>query len=256
MPTWDANLYLQFANERSQPAIDLIARIKLPNPKRIIDLGCGPGNSTALLRQRWPEADITGLDNSPEMIAAASKAYPGEKWVLADIAPWTADVAYDLVFSNAALQWLPEHAALFPQLIAQVAPAGALAVQIPAHYESPFHRILLEVANAEKWRQRMPAARRALTKEAASVYYNLLQPLASHLELWETEYCHILEGPQDIVAWFRGTGMRPFLEALDSAQEKQEFERMVLEGCTRAYPRQKDSRILFPFRRLFILAYR
>jgi trans-aconitate 2-methyltransferase len=256
MPTWDANLYLQFANERSQPAVDLIARINLAHPARIIDLGSGPGNSTALLRARWPAADITGLDNSPEMIAAAVKAYPAEKWVLADAATWAADSPFDLVFSNAALQWLPEHARLFPHLMAQVAPGGVLAVQMPAHYDSPFHQVLLEVSNAAEWRHLMASARTALTKELPSLYYNVLQPLASHLDIWVTEYYHILESPRSIVEWFRGTGMRPFLEALASPEQKQQFEQRVLEGCTRAYPPQNDGRVLLQFRRLFIMASR
>jgi trans-aconitate 2-methyltransferase len=256
VPTWDANLYLQFANERARPALDLITRINVSRPTRIMDLGCGPGNSTAMLRHRWPEASITGLDNSVEMIAAAAQAYPTEKWVLADAAAWTADAPYDIVFSNATLQWLPDHAILFPHLMAQLTPAGLLAVQMPYHYESPLHQVVLEVANAVSWRHRMEAPRTALTKEPPSLYYDVLQPLTSHLDLWETEYFHILDSPQSIVDWYRGTGLRPFLEALETEEQKQQFERMVLHGYTRAYPRQKDGRVLFPFRRLFIVAHR
>lgn len=256
MPTWNPNLYMQFANERNRPAIDLIARINVSQPARIIDLGCGPGNSTALLRNRWPEANITGLDSSAEMIAAAAQAYPNESWVLADAALWTADAAFDLVFSNAALQWLPNHARLFPHLMTQVAPGGALAVQMPYDFESPAFRVLLEVANATTWQQRTEAARRALTKEPPSLYYNVLQPLKARLEMWDTEYFHILDSPQSIVEWFRGTRLRPFLEALDTEAEKLYFERMVLDGYTQAYPRQNDGRVLFPFRRLFIVAHK
>ena len=166
MPTWDPDLYLKFANERAQPALDLIARVDSLRPGRIIDLGCGPGNSTAMLRQRWPEAEVTGLDNSAEMIAAAALAYPAEKWVLADAASWTADSPFDIVFSNAALQWLPDHAVLFPHLMAQVASPGVLAVQMPYHYESPLHYVVQEVANDAAWRERMEAARRAAHQRA------------------------------------------------------------------------------------------
>jgi len=252
MPTWDANPYLQFANERTRPALDLVARINVSHPARIIDLG----NSTALLRNRWPEADIAGLDSPAEMIAAASQAYPTEKWFLADAASWTADSPFDIVFSNAALQWLPNHAILFPHLMAQLTPSGVLAVQMPSHYESPLHQVLLEVANDDLWRHHMDAPRTALTKEHSSVYYNMLQPLTSRIDLWETEYFHILDSPQSIVDWFRGTGLRPFLEALETEEQKEHFERMLLAGYTRAYPRQKDGRVLFPFRRLFVVAYR
>lgn len=256
MPTWDANLYLKFGSERTQPSVDLIARINHPNPTRIIDLGCGPGNSTAMLRQRWPDADITGLDSSPDMIAAATETYPDAKWILADAAAWTADAPFDLVFSNAALQWLPNHAVLFPHLLAQVAESGVLAVQIPAHYASPLHHVTLEVADDSEWRHLMDAPIHALTKESPYFYYDVLQPIAGRLDIWETEYYHVMDGPEAIVNWFRGTGLRPFLEALETEEQKQRFERMMLEGYTNAYPRQKDGRVLFPFRRLFIVAYR
>ncbi len=256
MPNWDADLYLQFANERTQPSLDLIARINVSDPVRIIDLGCGPGNSTEMLRKRWSQADIIGLDSSTEMIAAAAKSYPAEKWLLADAALWTADAPFDIVFSNAALQWLPNHAILFPHLFAQVTPGGVLAVQSPAHYQSPMHKVTLEVANDPSWCHLMDAARNALTKEMPSFYYDVLQPLVTHLDIWETEYYHIMNSPQSIVNWFRGTGLRPFLEALETDAQRRIFEQMLLDGYTRAYPRQKDDRVLFPFRRLFIVAYR
>jgi trans-aconitate 2-methyltransferase len=256
MPTWDADLYLQFASERTQPSLDLIARTNISSPARIIDLGCGPGNSTQMLRQRWPKADITGLDSSAEMIAAASQAYPSEKWILADAAIWKADAPFDVVFSNATLQWLPDHEQLFLHLMAQVAPAGALAVQIPAHYQSPLHQVTLEVAKDSVWCHRMEAPCNALTEESPSFYYDVLQPLAARLDMWETEYYHLMDSPQAIVDWFRGTGLRPFLEALENEEQKQRFQQMLLDGYTQAYSRQKDGRVLFPFRRLFMVAYR
>jgi trans-aconitate 2-methyltransferase len=255
MPTWDPHMYLQFATERTQPAVDLITRIRLTHPARIIDVGCGPGNSTAMLRQRWPEANIIGLDNSPEMLAAAEQAYPSEQWLLADAAAWQADRPFDLVFSNAALQWLPDHETLFPQLLAQVAPGGALAVQLPAHYDSPLHRVTHDVAEARTWRHLMDRPRQALTHEAPAFYYRLLRPHAVQIDIWETEYYHIVNSPQDIVTWFRGTGLRPFLEALESDNQRFQFEQQVLDGYAQAYPSQPDGRVLFPFRRLFIVAY-
>jgi len=256
MPTWDSNLYLKFASERTQPSIDLVSRINLPNPQRLIDLGCGPGNSTAMLRQRWPQAQIVGLDNSPEMIAAATQAYPEQQWRLADIATWAASTPFDLVFSNAALHWLPDHAHLFPHLFEQVRQGGAFAVQMPAHYQSSVQRVIQEVSRDPAWDSRMGAVREAHTKESPSFYYEVLQPLAAHLDIWETEYYHVMESPQAIVDWFRGTGLRPYLEALETDEQRQQFEQQVLAGYTRAYPRQKDGRVLFPFRRLFLVAYR
>lgn len=255
MPTWNSELYLQFANERTQPSIDLISRIQL-EPLRIVDLGCGPGNSTAMLRQRWQQADIMGIDNSPDMIAAAAKTYPAEQWILADIATWEADTPFDLVFSNATLHWLPDHACLFPHLFAQVAPGGALAIQIPAAQQSPLRQVALEVASDPTWSHRMNAAYHAQTRETPSFYYDLMQPIATRLEMWETEYYHVMDSPQAIVTWFRGSGLRPFLEALEDETQKQRFEQQLLDGYTQAYPPQKDGRILFPFRRLFLIAYR
>jgi trans-aconitate 2-methyltransferase len=255
MLTWNADLYLQFATERTQPAIDLIGRIQLLHPARIIDLGCGPGNSTAMLRQRWAEADLIGLDSSPEMISTASKTHPNEKWILAGIATWSDDRPFDLVFSNATLHWLPDHDRLFPHLLDQVAPGGALAVQIPAGGQPPLRRVALEVANDPQWSDRMDAARNAQTRKSPGFYYDVLQPIATRLDIWETEYYHRMDDHGAIVNWFRGTGLRPFLEALNDG-EKQLFEQRLLEGYRQAYPPQKDGRILFPFQRLFIIAYR
>jgi trans-aconitate 2-methyltransferase len=255
MPAWDPQLYLQFASERTQPAVDLIARIRLAQPARVIDIGCGPGNSTAMLRQRWGDAAIMGLDSSPEMLAAAAQAYPSEQWLLADAAAWQADLPFDLVFSNAALQWVPDHENLFPHLMAQVAPGGALAIQMPAHYESPLHRVVLEVAQAGDWRHRMDRPRQALTHQSPEFYYRALRPYVKQIDIWETEYYHIVDSPQDIVTWFRATGLRPFLEALESDTQRHDFEQQVLDGYTQAYPSQPDGRVLFPFRRLFMVAY-
>ena len=257
MPTWDAKLYLQFANERTQPALDLLARIShLPEPGQIVDLGCGPGNSTAILQQRWPEANLIGLDSSTEMIAAASQTYPTGNWLLGNAATWVAEAPVDIAFSNAALQWIPNHASLLPHLMEQLAPGGVLAVQVPSHHEEPLHQVALDVADNPLWRHRMEAARNALTNERPSFYYDTLQPLTSQLNIWETEYFHVMDSPKAILKWFRGTGLRPFLEALESDEHRQDFERQVLSGYTQAYSRQKDGRILFPFRRLFFTAYR
>src|SRR5215469_4743659 len=145
MPEWDANLYLRFGNERTQPVYDLVHRVELQNPRRIVDLGCGPGNSTGVLRRRWPDSHITGLDNSPAMIAKARASYPHENWVVGDAATWQDDQPFDLLFSNAMLHWIPDHPSVCRRLFSLVASGGALAVQIPAHYDSPMHREILEV---------------------------------------------------------------------------------------------------------------
>lgn len=256
MPQWDAGVYLKFARERTQPAIDLIQRIELENPRRIIDLGCGPGNSTEALRHRWPQAALVGMDSSPEMIETARQAHPDGVWITGDVRSWRADEPFDLVFSNAMLQWLPDHRSLCPHLLEQVAPGGALAVQAPAHYDSALHGEILDVSRHPGWNDRMEAARTALTREPPSLYFDILQSRASRIDLWETIYYHIVAGPESVIEWFRGTGLRPFLEVLSSDDERRRFEQMLLERYRKSYPRRPSGQVLFPFRRLFFVAYR
>src|SRR5262245_4180254 len=184
MPTWDAELYLRFGSDRTRPAADLVARLSDLSPRRIIDLGCGPGNSTAVLRSRWPDAEIVGLDSSPAMIAAAKKDFPDGKWITADIATWPGDGTYDLVFSNATLQWVPHHAGVLPHLFAMVGPGGALAVQMPVFAWSKLHQMIAILSEQEPWRQRTARARGALRVEPADFYYNLLRPLVESIDLW------------------------------------------------------------------------
>lgn len=256
MPQWDADVYLRFANERTQPVLDLLHRIRLENPRRIMDLGCGPGNSTAELRRHWPTSTVVGLDSSPEMIEKARQSFPQGVWQVGDAAKWQADRPFDLVFSNALLHWVPDHAQVCPHLFRQVAPGGALAAQVPAHYDSPLHHEILDVSRDPAWNHRMAGAREALTKESPAFYYDLLQGEASRVDVWEAIYYHALAGPEAVLEWFRGTGLRPFLEALDSAENRCRFESLLLERYTTAYPRRAGGNILFPFRRLFFVAYR
>jgi trans-aconitate 2-methyltransferase len=256
MPNWDAELYLRFERERAQPAIDLLARLELKNPQRIADLGCGPGNITALLRRKWRDAHIEGIDNSPPMLQAAARNFPDEQWTLGDIANWRSDKPYDLVFSNAALQWLPHHAHLMPRLLAQVESGGALAVQIPSGGNAPLRRVVREVAQEPQWESRCEAPSRVLTIEPPAFYYDILQPHAARLEIWETEYSHIMKNVEAIVEWYRGTGLRSFLEALENERQREEFLAQVRAGYAREYSQRIDKRILLPFRRLFFIAYR
>jgi trans-aconitate 2-methyltransferase len=256
MPRWNPTQYLHFAAERTQPAIDLLDRIAIDSPRTVIDLGCGPGNSTAQLHQRWPTATVVGLDDSPEMIAAARAAHPDRRWRLGDIASWTADTPYDVVFSNAALQWVPEHARVLPHLLSQVAPGGALAVQMPAHLHSPVHQAILTIARDPAWHEGMRQAVGAIVVHSPQVYYDLLQPRAARIDLWVTEYLHVLDGAAAIIEWMRGTGLRPFLQALADDSERARFEERLLAEVEQGYPRQADGRVLFTFRRLFVIAYR
>jgi trans-aconitate 2-methyltransferase len=256
MPQWNPEQYLKFGSERTQPVRDLIGRIALEYPRRIVDLGCGPGNSTEELGKRWPDSSIQGIDNSAEMIDRARRAYPNGDWRVGDAASWTSDEAVDLIFSNAMLHWLRDHARLCPRLLEQAAPGGALAVQAPAHYDSPLHREILEVSRHPLWAERMERARNALTNHPPEFYYDLLAPRASRVEVWETTYYHVLAGPEAVLEWFRGTGLRPFLEALSDDGERGHFEAMLGERYEKTYARRANGWVLFPFRRLFFVAYR
>jgi trans-aconitate 2-methyltransferase len=256
MPAWDAGLYLRFADERARPAADLIARIDLHNPGEVLDIGCGPGNSTQMLAQRWPKARLTGLDSSAEMLAKAKTEHPEWKWIHADASVWKSEHLFDLVFSNAALHWVPNHAEIFPRLFQLVAPGGAFAVQMPGNFSAAVHQIMAEVAQESLWQDALRNVMNGVGVESLSSYYDLLQPLAATVDLWETEYLHIMDGPEAILEWIRATGMRPYLHALPDERQKQKFQELCLARFAEAYPRRRDGKVLFPFRRIFVIAYR
>lgn len=256
MPNWDPKLYLTFAAQRTRPAEDLAARIDVAGPRHVIDLGCGPGNSTAVLRRRWPSAAITGLDSDAAMLAEAGKADAGTQWVQADAGTWSPAERYDVVFSNAMLQWLPDHANTIARWLEAVAPGGALAVQMPSHLQSALHRHILEVAAFPEWQPAMRDVRHGIVAHDADFYYDILSPLAERVDLWVTEYVHVVNGPEDILTWIRATGLRPYLNALASDEERLRFEEALLKRVIVSYPRRSDGRVLFPFRRLFFVGYR
>jgi trans-aconitate 2-methyltransferase len=254
MPSWDASQYLQFADERTRPCRDLIARIALEQPARIIDLGCGPGNSIEVLAQRWPDAEITGLDSSLAMIAAAQKSHPEINWITGDIATWTAQAPCDLVFSNAAVHWVPDHSTILPRLLSQLAPEGALAFQVPANFDAPAHRAMRELASSRAWKSHFPGTVREWHVHEPAFYYDLLAPQVARLDLWTTEYFHIMESSEAIVEWYKGTGLRPFLDVLPPADQGRfliEYRRLIHE----AFPPRPDGHVIFPFLRLFLIAY-
>jgi trans-aconitate 2-methyltransferase len=259
MPSWSAGQYLRFADERTQPCRDLVARIALPRVDHAIDLGCGPGNSTAILTQRWPDADIAGLDSSAEMIASARKSQPQRTWIVGEIAKWAdgAGEAFELVFSNAALQWVPDHAGLYPRLLGRTAKGGALAVQMPGNFDAPPHRLMRDLAESHSWGDKFPAdGVREWHVHDPEFYYDVLAPHAVRVDLWTTDYQHVLAGAEGIVEWYKGTGLRPFLDALGSAEDQERFCAEYLELIKSAYPPRSDGHVLFPFRRIFMIAYR
>lgn len=256
MPTWDADQYLRFADERTQPCRDLVARLPLDEPRRVIDLGCGPGNSTAVLAARWPKAEITGLDSSREMIARARENFPKMEWIVGDIETWQTDEPFDVVFSNAALQWLPGHREVLPYLFGQVAQGGVLAVQVPGDPQVMPHQLMRELAASREWRDHFPSTVRDWSVETPGVYYDILTPHALRLDLWTTDYIHILPDVAAIGEWYRGTGLRPYLDPLGDELLRARFMEDFLAGLRRHYAPQSDGRVLFPFRRLFVVAGR
>jgi trans-aconitate 2-methyltransferase len=256
MTDWNPNLYLQFQNERTQPAEDLAARIELINPATIIDLGCGPGNSTQVLRARWTQARISGLDRSPKMIDQARADYPWGNWILADAATWTPTESYSIVFSNAALQWIPGHDSLLPRLFGMVRPGGALAVQVPANSDSPLHRSLLRVSGRPEWKTHFSGCDELITYHPPGYYYDLLTSAETRVTIWQTMYFHRMENHQGLMDWYASTGMKPYLDRLHFEEERARFQNEILQECVDLYPLQKDGRILFPFHRTFWIAYR
>jgi trans-aconitate 2-methyltransferase len=252
---WDPNQYLAFGDERLQPALDLLARIPLDAPKTVIDLGCGAGNVTKALKAHWPQAQLTGVDNSPEMLERARAEDPGIEWIEASILEWRPAAPADVVFSNATLHWLDEHDKLFPRLMEYVAPGGFLAVQMPRNWLAPSHTCLTEAVHAGPWRDRLEPMLRPAPSHAPAFYYDALMPLATSLALWETEYCQVLEGENPVAEYVKGTQLKRFLDALEEP-ERSEFENDYRERIRAAYPKRNGGKTLFPFRRLFILAGR
>ena len=253
--TWQPERYLAFADQRTRPALDLLARVPLAHPARVADLGCGPGNSTALLAQRWPEAAVIGVDSSPEMLAQARASGVRATWIDADIGGWTPDRPLDLIYANAALQWLGEHAVLLPRLLGRLRADGVLAVQMPRNFEAPSHALLRETARSGPWADRLTGTLERPPVAAPAWYHDLLAPHAAALDIWETEYLHVLAGDDPVLSWTRGTALRPIMQALDAAQFAA-FETAYAARLRAAYPRRIDGCTLFPFRRLFIVARR
>jgi trans-aconitate 2-methyltransferase len=253
MASWDDVQYLKFGDERTRAARELLARVPLAAARRVVDLGCGPGNSTALLRERWPDAELTGVDNSPEMLERARRDLPEVAWVLADAGAYEPPAPADLLFANAVFHWLPDHAALFPALLGRLRPGGVLAVQMPHNHEEPSHRLMREV-RARLWPGRAEVRGHAPVASAA-FYYDLLAPRAAAVDIWRTTYEHVMADAAAIVEWVKGTGLRPFLDDL-ADDERAAYLAAYREAIDHGYPPRADGKRLFSFPRLFVVAIR
>lgn len=253
--TWDPRRYLRFTDHRLRPGVELLARIDLEDPTTVVDLGCGPGNLTRLITERWPAAAVTGIDSSESMLARASQDQPGVDWVSADLTEWSPSGPVDVLFSNAALHWVGDHATVFPRLASWVAPGGVLAVQMPDNWKEPTHTIPAQILDSGAW----PAvAVEALVRNpvhSPAFYRNLLRDQSVTIDIWVTTYHQVLASDNPIFEWVEGTVLSPVLTELDQ-DERREFRRQCTDAYERAYPHEPDGRVVLPFRRLFIVATR
>lgn len=254
MARWDPGRYLQFAEERGRPFFDLTARVFADQPGQVVDLGCGPGQLTATLAERWPTARVLGLDSSVDMIEHARQLI-GERltFARADAVEWVPDQPVDVLVSNATLQWVPGHRQLLPGWVSALAPAGWLAIQVPGNFDQPSHRLLRELAADARFVEHT----RGVSSPAAwsaEPYLSDLVALGCRVEAWETTYLHVLSGPDAVFEWISGTGARPVLQALPE-DRRLEFEHDYRAALRAAYPAQPFGTVL-PFRRVFVVAQR
>ena len=250
---WDSKQYLKFAAERTQPAIDLANRITKNAPARVLDLGCGPGNSTAVLKKYFPAAELLGVDNSPVMIEQAKQDYPDLSFRLFDandsfhrLGQW------DVIFSNACLHWVPDHQTLLVKLLDALTDHGELAVQIPLQSKALFHTLLRQIITSEQWGSFFQNNCNFHILDELE-YCELLQTYAEDFSMWESDYFHILESPQAVLQWYQGSGLRPYLKALPP-EKHPDFEQEILSGIESLFPRLHDGSVVFQFPRLFFIA--
>ena len=255
--SWSAKQYVAFEDERTRPVRDLLAALPPIDAHAAIDLGCGPGNSTEVLAACYPQANISGIDSSSDMIEAARSRLPHVRFLVADLQTWQEAGPFDVILANAVLQWIANHESLLPSLVGRLAPRGALALQMPDNLDEPAHRLMREVAAHGPWAAKLAASSAARTPiQGAAWYYELLRPLCSKVDLWRTTYYHFLAGGAEaLVEWFKGSGLRPFLEPLDIA-ERSEFLERYTAAIARAYPPVTDGSVILPFPRVFLTAIR
>jgi len=256
MNDWSARQYLKFEDERTRPPRDLLAQIPVTDPKRVVDLGCGPGNSTELLIARFADAEVVGVDSSPDMLRQARERLPRHSFVQGDLSTWLPDKPTDLLFGNAVFQWVPDHPAVLARLLQSLPKGGVLAVQMPDNMREPALMLMEKVASSGPWAATLAevdATRKDLLRPEG--YYDLLRPLCRHLDIWHTHYQHVLENQAGVVEWFKGSSLRPYYSLLDGGMREQ-FLAAYTSEVARAYPSRYDGKVLLKFPRLFIVAVR
>lgn len=252
MFNWNSDQYLKFKAQRTQPAIDLAKRVADANPQMVIDIGCGPGNSTSVLKSVFPNAKILGIDTSPDMINKAKKTYPDIDFIVGD----ARDIQdkYDLIFSNACLQWIPDHKKFIPYLMSRLSAGGTLAVQIPMNGEEPLFRIIRDVVSESDYSFDLSQLIRQWTLNPDE-YYEILSGCSSSFQIWETVYYHDLPNCEAMLEWVKGTHIRPYLAQL-SEEDGLVFENEILERTMKTYPIMSDGKVILRFRRFFFTARR
>ncbi len=256
MNDWNPSLYMQFKSERTQPSVDLISKIDHVEPKSIIDIGCGPGNSTQVLVNRWSKSQITGLDSSAAMIEKAKRDYPNQEWLVADASTYESETKFDIVFSNAVIQWLPNHDLLLTKFHDLLSTNGVLAVQIPLFWDMPLGKLINNTAQDDRWKTQTEGVSDLFTIHDYSFYYEHLANIFTSVDIWKTDYIHILNSHESILEMIRSTGLKPYLERMHNDSDKKEFEEVILKEIIKAYPVQKNGKVLFPFNRLFFIGYK
>ena len=253
MAQWSSEQYLKFKKQRTQPAVDLAKRIADKNPRAVLDIGCGPGNSTSVLKKAFPEARVVGIDSSPEMIEKAKASCADIEFRLCDI---TADLEnlekYDVIFSNACLQWVPGHRTLIPALLGKLNNGGVLAVQIPMNYKEPLFVVENEVLSEPRWGFAGKEIRTIATLPPEE-YFNILASCANDFDIWETVYYHRMPSVEAMVEWIKGTNLRPYLNALD-AENAKKLEAEITDRAAKVYTKQENGEYIFKFRRFFFIA--
>jgi trans-aconitate 2-methyltransferase len=250
--TWDPDRYLTYADERGRPFVELLARVAADEPREVVDLGCGPGNLTGLLAERWPQARVLGLDSSPEMIQRASGLGQRVTYAVADLRDWRPERPVDVLVSNATLQWVPGHLELLPSLVAAVAPRGWFAFQVPGNFDEPSHTIRRDLAAEPDYATHTQGVAVPASHDPAD-YYDVLAEAGCAVDTWETTYTHVLSGPDPVFTWVSGTGARPTLQALPESLRGR-FEAEFRRRLTTAYPARRDGSVLLFFRRVFAVA--
>jgi trans-aconitate 2-methyltransferase len=253
MTRWDPLVYLRHAGKRGRAFVELLARVPVEAPARVLDLGCGAGNLTPVLRGRWPGAEILGVDASAEMVAHARATDPDGHYEVADVTTWEPDGAYDVIVSNAMFQWLPDSFDVIARLLGAVSPGGAFAVQVPDNQDAPSHALMREVAARSAFVAHTADVRRFSRTDAAS-YLELFTGQGWTADVWTTEYLHVLQGDDAVWDWVSGTGARPYLQALPDGL-REEFVAEYQAELRAAYP-QRPWGTVFPFARTFAVATR